>query len=83
MKVVPYTLEELQRILAFKMLHDPVVGKCDWCGGAYTRRPSGLRDIAVEVVKAIAGHEDIATTIIYTHLGTKHIIRTFQEACGI
>jgi len=41
MKVAPYTPEELQRILAFKMPHVPVGGKCDWCGGAYTGRPSG------------------------------------------
>jgi integrase/recombinase XerD len=54
----------------------------------HTLRHTGItmmleRKMAVEVVRAIAGHEDIATTMIYTHLSTRHIIRTFQEAYGI
>jgi integrase/recombinase XerC len=41
------------------------------------------RGIPLEVVRQIAGHEDLETTMIYTHLSTKHVIRTFQEAYGI
>jgi len=41
------------------------------------------RKIPVETVRAIAGHEDLETTMIYTHLSTKHTVKTFQEAYGI
>ena len=41
------------------------------------------RKIPVETVRVIAGHEDLETTMIYTHLSTKHTVKTFQEAYGI
>ena len=41
------------------------------------------RKIPVETVRAIAGHEDLETTMIYTHLSTKYTVRTFQEAYAI
>lgn len=41
------------------------------------------RHIPVETVRVIAGHEDLETTMIYTHLSTKYTVRTFQEAYGI
>lgn len=41
------------------------------------------RKIPVETVRAIAGHEDLETTMIYTHLSTKYTVKTFQEAYGI
>lgn len=41
------------------------------------------RKIPVETVRVIAGHEDLETTMIYTHLSTKYTVRTFQEAYGV
>jgi hypothetical protein len=41
MKIEPYTAAELEAVLAFKMPQSPVKGRCDWCGGEYTGRPSG------------------------------------------
>lgn len=41
------------------------------------------RGISIEVVKEIAGHEDLETTMIYTHISTKHRVTTFQEAYRI
>lgn len=41
------------------------------------------RKIPVETVRVIAGHEDLKTTMIYTHLSTKYTVKTFQEAYGI
>ncbi len=41
------------------------------------------RKIPVETVRVIAGHEDLETTMIYTHLSTKYTVKTFQEAYGI
>jgi len=41
------------------------------------------RGMPIEVVKEIAGHEDLETTMIYTHISTKHRVKTFQEAFGI
>ncbi len=41
------------------------------------------RGIPIEAVRQIAGHEELQTTLIYTHLSTKHLIRTFQEAYRI
>lgn len=41
------------------------------------------RKIPVETVRAIAGHEDLETTMIYTHLSTKYTVKTFQEAYGV
>ncbi len=41
------------------------------------------RKIPIETVRVIAGHEDLETTMIYTHLSTKYTVKTFQEAFGI
>lgn len=38
------------------------------------------KGIPLEVVKANLGHEDIATTMIYTHLNIRSRARTYQES---
>lgn len=76
-----------------RKLHDRVKAMAEKAGISrniklHTLRHTGItqmleRNIPIEVVRAIAGHEDIESTMIYTHLSTKHIIKTFQEAYGI
>lgn len=41
MKIMPYTPEELERVLAYEAIGPPKGGVCDWCGGSYTGRASG------------------------------------------
>ena len=41
------------------------------------------RGIPIEKVQLIAGHESIEMTLVYTHLSTKQLIRSFEEAFPI
>jgi integrase/recombinase XerD len=76
---------KLERVVK-RMYEDAGITRIN--GSPHALRHTGItqmleRKIPVETVRVIAGHEDLETTMIYTHLSTKHTVKTFQEAYGI